>query len=1180
MNKNTPAAQPRQFADRLLDLDLGLPFLGVPFFGEPAANDLSDVAVTRSQDENEVARVKKTVESVVEESRENTFECSDDPGCENVVMLLTPNASGESNRVQDVYVLIEGQDGKTESQTSGYNESDELRKLQHDESLDNKQHNEHPTRVVSYRPTSIVSNLYSASEKGLESTHLDMRDAAEKKSQKGTLIDCIDSASNPLPANDQLDSMVEEKQDAIPNEEDGQVNLREASENIVASDLQATNSDASSAHDTSQAHEGLKSNLQLSASLSKGAQVVDRVSESNAFFPMISAPVYAFSETGSEVLKSVGNVPQQHIARDAGPTLPSLAGASSDSEVLISKTERLALQQMGRGDLPSSSPGVSPRASPVQQSPRIEQLVLCSATQDTPTLPLPPQKAPSPGKPPTTTLEVDALDRRTQKDQDVISYISSLGIRIGNNVYLDRDNSTSSSVETSNEAAETQTTNTTSSSPALTKVTSITTSPSISSPMTTVSTISPGRWTREQKKSPNWKLPIRNGNSRSKIPLGSSKEAVENSLGVIQEMYLPNASPHTHSTRRLPHIPSFTRLLSKNDKVAVGKAIADAASGGEAERLAEILADNPRLINARISTGEFDLPKTAFMRAAMGAHVKCMEALKARGADIFAVDRRERTALHLAVAANQVESVKWLLRSCADARPTVKRNGFHDPKEATDLEGSTPLHVAAKKGRRDLVEALRTEGANLEALDKQGRTPLHSAVMNGHLDVCICLVAKLASINAPDADQMTPLHWAAKQHHLRIVDFLLAKGADRKIFDSNGYLPLHHAVDSGEVEAINRLYTHKEDLQTRTKSGETPLHIACLKNRFSVARSLIELGVDVNPWTSSPSTLSSSRSLFLKSRQKKLPSTPLHYACLAGYYDSAAILLKSGAWANAPQEDGKTPLMMAAESANVQLVALLLEHNAKVNAVTTGNCLTALHLSCRKGDLETTKLLVKHGANLFARTGGSYGLTPVEYAQHGSNKEVGLNEERAVFDYMSNEIAKQSYVPFNHPGPTAPAKLIIKTRASSTSLHPQHVLPPTPEHNRVASNQFAPQQTINPAQFHRYDAAQQQMFDATHSGSSMSPEQMRVSLDRLAQQQTIDLGLRQQHSAPSPQAHAIYQQQTYGTGQAYSNPLYNHSNDQQYFEAPPAYVPSSDPSQPKGATSTPGQAAPVRYRLA
>ena len=1161
----TPAAQPRLFTDRLLDLDLGLPFLGVPFFGELAANNLSDVVVSKSQDDNEVVKVKETVQSVVEESRESTFGYSDDLGRDNALAPLHPSTLGELNRVQDADVFVEDQDGKTKSQTSGHNEEDKLRKLQRDESSDTKQRNDLPMRVVASRPMSIVSNLYSASEKSLESPHLDISSSAMEHSQEGNHIDIIDPANNPIPANDQPEPVIKDKQDAILDDEDGEINQSEAPKDTIISDLQATNSDLSSRPATNRASEDVNSIHQLKASLSQTVQGLDGVSELNAVLPPLSALVSTIDGTDCEVVKPAGDGSQQPIARDAETTLPSLAGASSNSEVLIPETERPDLHRKGRGDLPSSSPSLSPRASPMRLSPRIEKPVLYSATQDAPTPPSPAQKTPSPGEPPTSTLKVTAMDRRTQKDQDVISYISSLGIRIGNNVYLDRDNSTSSSVETSNETTETQTTNTTSSSPSLTKATPITTSPSTSSPMTTISATSPGRVIKEQKKSSGWQLPIRNGNTRSNTPLGSSKEVVENSLGVIQEIYLPNASPRSQSARRLPHMPSLTRLLNNNDKVVAGKAVADAASNGKAGRLAELLGDNPKLINARISTGDSDPPKTAFMRAAVGGHVKCMEALKAHGADIFAVDRRDRTALHLAIAANQVESVKWLLSSCADARSAVKRNGIHDPKEATDLEGSTPLHVAASKGRRVLVEILRAEGANLEALDKQGRTPLHSAVMNGHLNVCVCLVAELASINAPDADQMTPLHWAAKNCHLRIVDFLLAKGADRKIFDCNGYLPLHYAVDSGEVEAINTLYTEKKDLQTRTRSGETPLHMACLKNRFSVVRALIELGVDVNHWTDSPSTRSSSRSLFPKSRRGNLPSTPLHYACLAGHYDSAAILLKNGAWANAPQDDGKTPLMMAAESENVQLVALLLEYDAKVNAVTAGNCLTALHLSCRKGDLETTKLLVKHGANISARTGGTYGLTPIEYAQHGSNKEVGLAKERAVFDYMSSEIAER----------------IIKTRASSASLHPQNAFPPIPEHNRVALDQFHQQQTINLARLHSYNTTQHQIYDATDSSSSMIPEQMRVSLDRLAQEQTIDLGLQQQFAIPSQKTHGVYQQQqTYGAGQPYSSTLHHQPYYTQYMDSPPAYAPSFTSSQPKGASNTQGQATPVRYRLA
>ena len=52
---------------------------------------------------------------------------------------------------------------------------------------------------------------------------------------------------------------------------------------------------------------------------------------------------------------------------------------------------------------------------------------------------------------------------------------------------------------------------------------------------------------------------------------------------------------------------------------------------------------------------------------------------------------------------------------------------------ATDKEGWTALHVAARWGHLTVVQALIQAGAGVSATDKDGRTALHLAAREGHL---------------------------------------------------------------------------------------------------------------------------------------------------------------------------------------------------------------------------------------------------------------------------------------------------------------------------------------------------------------------------------------------------------------------------------------------------------------
>ena len=86
---------------------------------------------------------------------------------------------------------------------------------------------------------------------------------------------------------------------------------------------------------------------------------------------------------------------------------------------------------------------------------------------------------------------------------------------------------------------------------------------------------------------------------------------------------------------------------------------------------------------------------------------------------------------------------------------------------------------------------------------------------------------------------------------------------------------------------------------------------------------------------------------------------------------------------------------MAVESENTNLACLLLERGAKVNAAMPGSCLTAMHISARRGDLDTTQQLFRHGANMMARTSDS--RTPWEYSV---TKIKDKDKRKQIDDYF------------------------------------------------------------------------------------------------------------------------------------------------------------------------------------
>jgi ankyrin repeat protein len=58
----------------------------------------------------------------------------------------------------------------------------------------------------------------------------------------------------------------------------------------------------------------------------------------------------------------------------------------------------------------------------------------------------------------------------------------------------------------------------------------------------------------------------------------------------------------------------------------------------------------------------------------------------------------------------------------------------------------TPLHLAASKGKMEMVKILVENGANLEATNSNDKTPLYSAIENSKIDIIKYLKSKGAKI--------------------------------------------------------------------------------------------------------------------------------------------------------------------------------------------------------------------------------------------------------------------------------------------------------------------------------------------------------------------------------------------------------------------------------------------------
>ena len=149
---------------------------------------------------------------------------------------------------------------------------------------------------------------------------------------------------------------------------------------------------------------------------------------------------------------------------------------------------------------------------------------------------------------------------------------------------------------------------------------------------------------------------------------------------------------------------------------------------------------------------------------------------------------------------------------------------------------------------------------------------------------------------------------------------LLAKGFDPNTLSEQGQVALYIAMreDSPKVAAV-LLASPQLNIDATNAAGETPLMMAALKGRLDWTRKLIERGAKV----------------------QKPGWSPVHYAATGPNTELLALLLDRGANIDARAPDMSTPLMMAVRFGPEDSVKLLLRRGAEKSYINERNVTAA-----------------------------------------------------------------------------------------------------------------------------------------------------------------------------------------------------------------------------------------------
>ena len=184
-----------------------------------------------------------------------------------------------------------------------------------------------------------------------------------------------------------------------------------------------------------------------------------------------------------------------------------------------------------------------------------------------------------------------------------------------------------------------------------------------------------------------------------------------------------------------------------------------------------------------------------------------------------------------------------------------------------------------------------------------------------------------------------------------------------KSISQDSAYPLHHAAWYGMHDVIKFLVVERsQDVNARGFYDETPLGLACDGRHLKVAQFLLEQKVD-------------------KQTRCSLDNSPLDHASYQGAVDLVRLLLDHGADVNAQGKKTKnTPLHCASMTGKADVVRVLLQQGAEVNARNTNNS-TPLHEASARGHVESSRVLLEYGADVAAQNFGN--RTPLHFASRG-----------------------------------------------------------------------------------------------------------------------------------------------------------------------------------------------------
>lgn len=294
------------------------------------------------------------------------------------------------------------------------------------------------------------------------------------------------------------------------------------------------------------------------------------------------------------------------------------------------------------------------------------------------------------------------------------------------------------------------------------------------------------------------------------------------------------------------------------------------------------------------------------------------------------------------------------------------------------------------------------------------------AALQDQADLLAVLVKEMGPtlLSEVDSGQRSLLMYAARSSSMAALDLLLASGAAPDQVNEQGLSALMLAAKHGHTRAALRLLAAGADPWLQDVTGGDAVLLALQASHDDTARAMLEKASSDRDTPRRQYLHEAIRSGAVASTQWLLMTadvadtldarsrSALWYAAQRCDQHSAKSLLGMGANANRADEEGYTPLHIAASSGCVGLFGELLRAGATVDSRTyLGN--TALLLSARRDSTAGAQALMEQGADVSGFN--SAGESALMVAVRGGNEVlVAALLERGADPYRRNELGESA----------------------------------------------------------------------------------------------------------------------------------------------------------------------------